>query len=185
MRERGRVEVREPLREDRAQLGPAPRLLVEERPRELDHRRQVDVPERGRVLRVTSQLRLEDRLHERTQQQAVVCGDEVDRPAHDADAHDLPALEQLRQRLRPEAVESRPETGVRVVRHLGLHADEVLHGRERRPRVPLEQQLPRERRPVQRPRAQHLVHPAILAHGGTRPERVNVGRRVDKWGVVV
>ena len=103
------------------------------------------------MLRVPPQLGLEDGLHERTQQQAVVGGDEVDRPAHHADAHDLPALEQLRQRLRPEPLEPRPEPGVRVVRNLRLHADEVLDGRERRPRVPLEQELPRERRAVQRP----------------------------------
>ena len=50
-----------------------------------------------------AQLGVEDRLHERAQPQAVVCGDEVDRHAHDADAHELPALEQLRHRLRPEA----------------------------------------------------------------------------------
>ncbi len=126
------------------------------------------------MLRVPPQLRLEDRLHQRTQQQAVVGGDEVDRPAHDADAHDLAALEQLRQRLRPEPLEPRPEPGIRIVWDLRLHADEVLHRRERRPRVPLQQQLPRERRTVQRPPAEHLVHPAILADGGTRPERVKL-----------
>ena len=48
--------------------------------------------------------------------------------------------------------------------------------------VPLQQQLPRERRAVQRPPAQHLVHPAILADAGTRPERVTLASRVDKWG---
>ena len=131
------------------------------------------------MLRVPPQLGLEDGLHQRTQQQAVVGGDEVDRSAHDADAHDLPALEQLRQRLRLEPLEPRPEPGVRIVWDLGLHADEVLHGRERRPRVSLQQQLPRERRTVQRPAAEDLVHPAILADGGTRPERVKLPPR--RW----
>ena len=51
------------------------------------------------------QLSLEDGLQERTQQEAVVGGDEVNRPAHDADAHDLAALEQLRQRLRAEPIQ--------------------------------------------------------------------------------
>ena len=126
------------------------------------------------MLAVPAQLGFENRLHERAQQQAVVGGDEVDRPAHDADPHELPALEQLRQRLRPEALEPRPERRVRVVRHLRLHADEVLDGRERRQRRPLEQELARERGAVQRPVAQHFHDPAILAaRAGTRPERVN------------
>ena len=80
------------------------------------------------MLSVPAQLGFEDRLHERAQQQAVVGGDEVDRPAHDADAHELPALEQLRHRLRPEVLEPRPERRVRVVRHLCLHPDEVVDG---------------------------------------------------------
>ena len=81
VREGSRVEIREPLRKDRAQLGPAPRLLREECPRKIDHRRQVDVPKRGSVFRVASQLSLEDGLHQRPQQQTVVAGDEVNRPA--------------------------------------------------------------------------------------------------------
>ena len=139
MRERGRIEARETLRKDRTQLDPAPGLLRKDCPRELDHRLQVDVAERRPVLGVAPQLCLEDRLHEWTQQQAVVGRDEVDRPAHDADAHGLPALEQLRQRLRPEPLEPRPERRVRVVRHLRLHADEMFDRRERGPCAPLEQ----------------------------------------------
>ena len=158
VREGSWAEIREPLREERAQLGPAPRLLRQERPRERDHRCQVHDPKSGAVLRMPPQLGLEDGLHERTQQEAVVGGDEVNRPAHDTDAHHLPALEQLGQRLRPEPLEPRPEPGVRVVRNLRLHADEVLHRRERRQLIPLEQELPRERRAVQRPPAEHLVH---------------------------
>ena len=127
------------------------------------------------MLGVTPQLCLEDRLHEWAQQQAVVGRDEVDRPAHDADAYDLPALEQLRQRLRPEPLEARPEPRVRVVWHLRLHADEMLDRRERGPRAPLEQQLPRQRRPVQRRPAENLIHESILAHAGTATERVNCG----------
>ena len=64
VREGGRVEVREPLREDRAQLGPAPRLLLQER----SARARRPAPGRrprsaGACSRVSSQLRLEDRLH--------------------------------------------------------------------------------------------------------------------------
>jgi len=68
------------------------------------------------------------------------------------------------------------------VRHLRLHPDEMLDRRERRPFVPLEQQLPRERRAVQRALAEHLVHGAIVAHAPIRPGRVNL---VDKWVNVV
>jgi hypothetical protein len=44
------------------------------------------------------------------------------------------------------------------VRHLRLHADEVLHRCQRRQRGALEQVLSRERGPVQRSSTQHLVH---------------------------
>ena len=42
-----------------------------------------------------------------------------------------------------------------------------------------QQELPGERRPVQRPQTEHFVHRAIFT------ERVIWERRVDKWGRVV
>ena len=97
VREGGRVEIRKPLREDRAQLGPAPRLLREESPA------QTRPPASGRRpearVRVPGGVAAEPRETGCTsgaQQQTVVAGDEVDRPAHDADPHDVSALQQLR-----------------------------------------------------------------------------------------
>jgi len=125
------------------------------------------------VVPVAPQLGLEHGLDERPEQQAVVRRHEVDRPAHHADPHGRTSLEQIRERLAAEALEPRPECRIRVVRHLGLHADEVPHRFERRQGRALEQELPGERRPVQLAVAQHLLHRAILAQAGTRPERVN------------
>ena len=147
-----------------AQLGAGARLLLEQCPADLDDWVEVDPSEAWRVVSVAPELRFEDRLDERPEQQAVVCRHEVDCAAHDADPHDLASLEQLRQRLRPEGIEPRPECGIGVVRHLRLHADEVLHRRVWCQRGSLEQQLARQRRPIQCPPAEHLVHAAILAH---------------------
>ena len=166
MRECGGVESGEPLGQDRAQLGTAPRSLLEDCARERDHRFQVDAPKRGSVIPMAPQLRLEDGLRQRTQQQAVVGRDQVDRPAHDADTHDLAPFEQLRQRLGPEVFEPRPERRVGVVRDLRLQPDEVLDRREWRQRSSLEQQLAGKCRPVERPAAQNLVHRPILTNAG-------------------
>ena len=82
---------------------------------------------------------------------------------HDHDAHDLAIEEQRGQVVGLEALESRPQPEVGVQRQLRLQADEVLDGVEDRHVVPLEQQLPVERRPVQRPVAQHVDHPVDAA----------------------
>ncbi len=71
------------------------------------------------------ELSFEDRLHQRAKEQAVAGRKEVDRPAHDPNPDNLAPLEELRERLRPEACEPRPECGVRVVRHLRLQPDQV------------------------------------------------------------
>ena len=54
---------------------------------------------------MAGQLGVEHGLDERSQQQAVVGGDEVDRPPHHHDAHDLAVEEQLAQVVGTEAVE--------------------------------------------------------------------------------
>ncbi len=95
------------------------------------------------------QLAVEHRLHERSQQEAVVGGDEVDRGPHHHDAHDLAVEEQLPQLVGLEPVEARPQRQVGVLRHLGLQADEVLDGVEDGPVRAPEQELAFERRPVE------------------------------------
>ncbi len=115
---------------------------------------------------MAAQLGDEDGLHERTQRQAVVGADEVDRGAHDDDPHDGAVQQQLRELLRIEARQARPQPEVRVVRHLRLHPDEVLDGLECRGVGALEQALACERRPVQRARAQDVAaHQAAIVAG--------------------
>ncbi len=108
-------------------------------------------------------LAVEHRLDEGPEQQGVVGGDEVDRPAHDDDPHDAPFPQQRGQVVGDEAVEPRPQPEVRVQRYLGLHADEVVDGVERRAAGALEEQLAGQRRPVQGARRQDIGgHAAIL-----------------------
>jgi hypothetical protein len=54
----------------------------------------------------------------------------VDRAAHDHDPDERPLLEQARELLRPDALETRPERRVRVQGYLRLEPDEVLDGLE-------------------------------------------------------
>ena len=181
---RGRIELRKPRREERAQLGARPRLL-ERCPAGFDDGIQVDAAQVRREVSVPPELPLEDRLSQRAEQKAVVGRDQVDRPAHDADPHDVAVLEQLRERLRPELGEPRPEAGVRVARHLGLQADQMPHRVERRQLGTLEQQLAGERRPVQRLLPEDTAHAAILRKrvilGGRGRQ---VGSRGLEWGEV-
>ncbi len=95
------------------------------------------------------QLPVEHRLHERTQQQAVVGADEVDGGAHDDDPHHLSLEEQLGERASAGTLEPRPQSRVRVQRHLRLQADEVLDRLEDRHLGAPEQQLALERGPVE------------------------------------
>ena len=98
---------------------------------------------------MAGQLGVEHGLEQRSQLEAVVGGDEVDRPAHDDDADDGAVEQQLRQRARVEPVEARPQADVRVLRLLRLQPDEVGDDVERRTIDALEQQLPRQRGSVQ------------------------------------
>ena len=77
------------------------------------------------MVAVPPELSLEDGLHERAQQQAVVGREEVNRPAHDAGPNDFATIEEVRERLGPKALEPGPEPGVRVVRDLSLQPDQV------------------------------------------------------------
>ncbi len=140
--------------------------LRQQRLRDRQHGRKVDALELRRVHGVTAQLGAQDRLHEGPQQQAVRGRDEIDRRPHDVGPPDPALVEQGRQRLRPEPVEPGPQRRVGVVRHLRLQADQVPDGGERLHVGPLQEQLPRERRPVQRAPSQNLGHDPILRKKG-------------------
>src|SRR5206468_754039 len=69
---------------------------------------------------------IEHGLDERAQAPRVACGDQVDRPAHEREPDDTALDEQLRQGLRSERLESRPQSRVGGVRRLCLETDEML-----------------------------------------------------------
>jgi hypothetical protein len=75
----------------------------------------------------------------------------VQRRAHDRDPDDLALEQEAPELVRLEPVEPGPEAEVRIARDLGLQADEVLDGLERRELPALEEQLAREGRPVEGP----------------------------------
>jgi hypothetical protein len=115
---------------------------------------------------VAGQLGVEHGLEEGPQQQAVVGGDQVDRPPHDDDADDLSVEEQLAELVGSEAVEARPQSQVGVERHLGLHPDEVPDRLQRGQRRSPQQELPRQRGPAEGASVQDL---AIQGYSPTKP----------------
>ena len=97
-----------------------------------ENRREVDTVERRAVVAVAGELGVEHRLHQRTQEQAIVGGDEVQGRSHRHDAHDLAVDEEPAELVRIEPFEPRPQADIGVERHLGLHPDEVLDRRHAR-----------------------------------------------------
>jgi hypothetical protein len=96
------------------------------------------------------------RLQREPQRRVVGSAEEMQRRAHERRAHDLPRGERVEQRVRLEARDPRPEADERVLGLLRLHsADALDRGRRRKlARRALEQHLARERRAVQRARAE-------------------------------
>jgi hypothetical protein len=102
---------------------------------------------------------------ERFEPEGVACGDEVDRVAHEGQAHGFARLDQARKLLVPEPAQARPQADVGEVGGLGLHADEVLDRRRGGYSPALEKELPREERAVQRGPVENLLqlgHRAIV-----------------------
>ena len=99
-----------------------------------------------RPLRLPGEVRL---AHRRADKRIVARGDEMQRPSHHRRLHDRGPPEQALERLAPEARRPRPDADVRRRRPLRLHPDQALDHRLRREPLPLQQELPRERRPVQ------------------------------------
>ena len=148
--------MREPLRQCGAELAPGERPLREQLPSMVENRPEVDSGERRRELAMTCELGVEHRLHQRPERQAIAGRDEVDRRPHHGRAHDGAIRQELRERLRPEPVEARPEGDVRVAGHLRLKPDQMLDRLERCQLRALEQQLPSERRAAEGARAERL-----------------------------
>ena len=83
--------------------------------------------------------------------QDVVGGEEVDGTAHEVGPHHAPPGQQVREGRRVERAQPRPEPDERFLRFLRLQAAQVRDGVEDRQAGVVEQQLPGERRAVERP----------------------------------
>ena len=95
-----------------------------------------------------------DGLHERAQLEAVARRDDVQRPAHERDPHDEPALDEAGEVVGMEVLEARPEPVVRPVGVLRLQPDEVLERVGDAQGLTPQQELAFEQRTVERPRPQ-------------------------------
>ena len=74
----------------------------------------------------------------------------MDRGPHEPDRpNGTPLGDQLRELRGLKALDARPERGVRVGRHLRLHADQPLDDLDGRQLDPLEQHLPRQQGPIE------------------------------------
>jgi hypothetical protein len=109
----------------------------------------VQVPGEG----AAREAAVEHRLHGRAQARGVLGRDQVDGRPHQRHPHH-PALDQRgRQRVRPEAGHAAPQPDIGRVGGLGQEAhqvfERVLYGK----RAALQQQLARQRGPVERPPA--------------------------------
>jgi len=74
----------------------------------------------------------------------------MDRRAHERDPNRVPVADQARELLRIEVRDARPDADVWALRRLRLQADQPLEDVDRGNVLPLEEQLPRERRAVER-----------------------------------
>ena len=94
-------------------------------------------------------LALDHDLDQRTQQQRVANGHQMDRASHQRQPHRLALGEHPSQLVRVEALEPRPEAVVRRHRGLGLQPEEVLELLGNRRVHAAQQVLALEQRPVE------------------------------------
>ncbi len=87
--------------------------------------------------------------------QGVLGGDQVHGAAHQVGPHRAPVGQQVREHRGVERAQPRPEPDERFLRFLRLQAAQVGDGVEHGQVGAFEQQLPGERRAVERPGGQH------------------------------
>jgi hypothetical protein len=171
VRKRAGVTAWETLLERRAQLRSREWALGVQVARMREHRPQVDAAEGRRKLGMPRDLGVEHRLHQRPELEAVVGAQQVERRSHRCDPHCLPLLDQRCELVGPEPLEPRPQSRVRVERHLRLQADEVLDRVERRQRVASQQELALERGSVERATAENVSGQAVPKRTAARAFR--------------
>ena len=154
-------------------------MLGEDLAGEREDRFQVD-PRREHGLHVgmARELAVENGLAQGPEHERVGRGNEMDRAAHAHDADDRAVEHQRFELGRIEGMQPRPERDVRVLRLLGLHADEPRNGVGHAVlRCALEQELPGERRVVELAVGQDVVGDASIiprtgsADGSAGPDR--------------
>ncbi len=162
VRERGRVVRGEALAQRCAERGQGERLVAQQRPRPLEDRIEIDAGEGRPHLGMRGQLPVEDGPEQRPEAEAVVGREEMDGAADRGDPDHLPLDEQRPQVGCVEPFQARPEARIRIRRHLRLEPDELVHRRQRVERSTLEEKLPLQRRPVQRPCGDRIRHVRTL-----------------------
>ncbi len=151
------VGIRPSLGEQRAKFGTGARPFLDEFADHLHERLGVDVLDRPAERASGPEHPRDDGLHQRTEPAHVARADQVDRRTHQRRSDRLPLRDQVPQRVRLEVPQPTPEPDVGVDRHLCLHPDQPLDPVGDRQIRSLEEHLACERRPVQRPRAEHVV----------------------------
>jgi hypothetical protein len=172
-----------PLDEPPAELAPGQRAVGDEL-----------LPDGGRELRGVSAahpppvraavVALDDDLQQRTQSEGVADGHEVDRRAHQGEAHDRTLGEHPAQLVRVEALQPRPQAVVGRHRRLRLEPEEVLDHRRDRDVRAAQQSLALEQRPVERTGTENLIahRQHIIVSGADETARARAGEMADlRW----
>ena len=160
--EGGRIVLGEALAQRGAEGGQGERLRAQQLPRPREDGAEIDAGEGRPHLGMGGQLPVEDGPEQRPEAEAVVGREEMDGAADRGDPNHLALDEQRSQVGCVERLEARPEARVRVRRHLRLQPDELVHRRQRVERRTLEEQLPLQRRSVERPRGDRIRHVRTL-----------------------
>ena len=148
----------------------------------------------GREAVVVEPGRPQVRQHRRVEGRVVVGGDGVEGDAHDRCLHDRPVGEGVVEARAVEPFDAVPQPEVRRGGLLRLQRDDPAHGVGRVDRLPPQQQLPRQRRPVQLGGGQRHARQVALAPRrpgravGGEVRRMSAGRArhglwFGLWGV--
>ncbi len=157
VRQRGTVMVGPALGHQGCQLGAGLGSLVEPGTPGCHERVGLDPRHRPTEWALAMEHSIEDGSDEWPDGQEVIVGRQVEGASHQAAAHRSSLLDDLGKLGGLEALEPAPERDVGILRHLGLHADEVLDHLRGRHRDPGQEVLSCKRRAVEGPQIEHRL----------------------------